>query len=71
MLTYLLSCLVFTSSVKREKRERNVQKSVMYVQSCFSANLSLLVLLFGRSRCRYCRRRCCLSSLLFINVFAL
>ena len=37
----------------------------------FFANLSLLVLLFYRSRCRYRRRRRCLSSLLFINVFAL
>ena len=35
----------------------------------FFVNLSLF--LFCRSRCRYCRRRRCLSSLLFINVFAL
>ena len=35
----------------------------------FFANLNLF--LFCRSRCRYCRRRRCLSSLLFINVFAL
>ena len=52
-------------------RQRNVQKSVMHVQSCCFANLSLLVLLFCRSCCRYYRRRRCLSSLLFINVFAL
>ena len=62
--------LVFTSSTKREIRQfhvvvvqwrqRNVQKSVMHVQSCFFANLNLL--LFCRSRCR--RRRLCLSSLL-------
>ena len=43
-------------------RQRNVQKSVMHVQSCCFANLNLL--LFCRSRCR-CRRRC-LSSLLKI-----
>ena len=52
------SCLVFTSSTKREikhfhvvvvqRRLRNVQKSVMHVQSC--------------CRCR-CRRRC-LSALI-------
>ena len=63
-------CLVFTSSTKREIRyfyvavvrwrQRNVQKSVMHVQSCCFAYLNLL--LFCRSRWR---RRCrCLSSLL-------
>ena len=65
-------CLVFPSSTKREirhfhvvvvqRRQRNVQKSVMHVQSCCFANLNLL--LFCRSLCRCrCRRRC-LSSLL-------
>ena len=43
-----------------QRRLRNVQKSVMHVQSCFFANLNLV--LFCRSRCR--RRRRCLSSLL-------
>ena len=52
-------CFVFTSSTKREirhfhvvvvqRRQRNVQKSVMHVQSCCFANLNLL--LFCRSRC--------------------
>ena len=61
-------CLVFTISAKREIRhfhvvvvqwrQRNVQKSVMHVQSCCFANLNLL--LFCRSRWR--RRRRCLSS---------
>ena len=41
-------------------RLRNVQKSVMHVQSCCFANLPLL--LFCRSRCRRSRR--CLSSML-------
>ena len=59
--------LVFTSHTKREvrpfhvvvvqRRQRNVLKSVMHVQSCL-ANLNLL--LFSRSRRR--RRRRCLSS---------
>ena len=63
-------CLVFPSSTKREfryfhavlvqRRQRNVQKSVMHVQSCCFANLNLL--LFCRSCCR--RRRRCLSSLM-------
>ena len=63
-------CFVFTASSKREirhfhvvvlqRRQRNVQKSVMPMQSCCFANLNLL--LFCRSRCR--RRRRCLSSLL-------
>ena len=66
-------CFVFPSSTKREirhfhvvvvqRRQRNVQKSVMYVQSCYFANLNLLVY-SGRSRCRCRRRRLCLSSLL-------
>ena len=58
-------CLLFPSSTKREiryfhvvvvqRRQRNVQKSVMHVQSCCFANLNLL--LFCRSRCRRRRRR--------------
>ena len=62
-------CPVFPSSTKREIRHfhvavvqqqlRNVEKSVMHVQSCCFANLNLL--LFCRSRWR--RRRRCLSSL--------
>ena len=61
---------MFPSSTKREIRhfhvvvvqwrQRNVQKSVMHVQSCCFANLNLL--LFCRSRCRHRRR--CLSSLI-------
>ena len=43
-----------------QRRLRNVQKSVMHVQSCCFANLNLLF--FCRSRCR--RRRRCLSSLM-------
>ena len=43
-----------------QRRLRNVQKSVMHVQSCCFA--SLILLLFCRSRCR--RRRRCLSSLM-------
>ena len=63
-------CLVFPSSTKREirhfhvvvvqRRLRNVQKSVMHVQSCCFANINLL--LFCRSRCG--RRHRFLSSLL-------
>ena len=59
--------LLFTSSRKREIRhfhvvvvqwrQRNVQKSVMHVQSCCFACLNLL--LYCRSRCR--RHRRCLS----------
>ena len=66
-----IGCLVFTSSTKREirhfyvvvvkQRQRNVQKSVMHVQSCCFANLILL--LPCRSHCRRRRRRCCLSAL--------
>ena len=60
---------MFPSSTKREfrhfhvvvvqRRQRNVQKSVMQVQSCCFTKLNLL--LFCPSRCR--RRRRCLSSL--------
>ena len=42
-----------------QRRQRNVQKSVMHVQSCCFANLNLLP--FRRSHCR--RRRRYLSSL--------
>ena len=62
----------FTSAKKREirhfhvvvvqRQQRNVQKSVIHLQSCWFANI---LLLFCRSRCQ-CRRRChrrCLSSL--------
>ena len=62
-------CPVFSSSTKREirhfhvvvvqRRQRNVQKSVMHVQSCCFVNLDLL--LYCRSRCRHRRRS--LSSL--------
>ena len=57
-------CLVFPSLTKREirhyhvvvvimqRRQRNVQKSVMHVQSCYFANLYLLV--YCCSRCRRC-----------------
>ena len=44
-------------------RLRNVQKSVMHVQSCCFANQNLL--LFSRSRCR--RRRHCTSLLKLPN----
>ena len=63
-------CFVFPSSTKREirhfhvvvvqRRQRNVQKSMMHVQSCYFANVNLLF--FCRSRCH--RRRRCLSSLI-------
>ena len=42
-----------------QRQQRNVQKSVMHVQSCYFAILNLLR--FCHSRCR--RRRRCLSSL--------
>ena len=61
-------CLVFSSSTKRgirhfhfvdvQRRQRNVQKRVMHVQSCCFGDKTLL--LFCRSRCR--RRLRCLSS---------
>ena len=47
------SCLVFTSSTNRElrkfhivvkqRRQKNAPKSMMHVQSCFFANLKLLL----------------------------
>ena len=66
------TCVVFTDYIKQareirkfhvavvQRRLRNVQKSVMHVQSCCFANINLL--LFNCSRCR--RRRRCLNSLL-------
>ena len=61
---------LFPSSTKREirqfhvvvvqRRQRNVQKSVMHVQSCWFACLNLL--LFCRTRCR--RRRGCVNFLI-------
>ena len=63
-------CLVVLSSTKRDishfyglvvqRQQRNVQESVMHMQSCCFANLNLL--LFSCSGC--CRCRCCLSSLM-------
>ena len=47
-----------------QRRLRNVQKSVMHVQSCCFANINLL--LYCRSRFR--RRRRCLSSLFLITI---
>ena len=47
-----------------QRRQRNVQKSVMQVQSCCFANLNLRVLVC-RSRCR--RRRRCLSFLIVVK----
>ena len=65
---------MFASSTKREIRyfhvedvqwrQKNMQKSVMHVQSCCFAYLNLF--LFCRSRCRRCRRW--LSSLLSTHV---
>ena len=59
-------CVVFTYSVELarvtvvQQQLKNVQKSVMNVQSCCFAKINLL--LFCRSLCR--RRRSCPSSLL-------
>ena len=63
-------CLVSTSSTKREirhfhvvveqRRQRNVQKSVMYVQSCCQFAYLTYCFFFCRSRCRHRLR--CLSS---------
>ena len=53
-----ISCAVFTNSIKRareirkfqvadlQRRLRNVQKSVMHVQSCCFANINLLLFVF-------------------------
>ena len=62
-------CLVFMAPRKREirkfhvvvvqRRQRNVQKSVMHLQSCCFAYLNLLLV----CRSRRHRHRCCLSCL--------
>ena len=64
-------CFVFPSWKKPEIRhfhvvvvqwwQRNVQKSVMHVQSCYFANLNILV--YCRSWC-HCRRHCLSSQLI-------
>ena len=64
-------CLLFPSSTKREIRQfhvvvvqwrqRNVQKSVLHVQSCCFPCLNLFLLC--RSRC--CRRRHCVNALFY------
>ena len=52
-------------------RQRNVPKSVITWKVVF-CDLRLLVLLFSRSRCRYCRRRRrCSSLILLTKEFAL
>ena len=61
-----------TSSTKREirqfhvvvvqRRQRNVQKSVMYVQSCCQFAYLTYCFFFCHSRCRCRRRRRCLGS---------
>ena len=66
--------LSIPSSTKREirqshvvvvqRRQRNVQRSVMHLQSCCFTCLNLL--LFCRSRCRHLRR--CVNSLVFRHV---
>ena len=63
-------CHVFPSSIKRkfpavvvQWRQRNVQKSLMHVQSCWN------LLLFYRFRCR--RGRGCLSSLITVLLFSM
>ena len=77
-------CHVFPSSIKRkfpavvvQWRQRNVQKSLMHVQSCCFANLNLLLF------CRFCcrrrrrrrhrrrRRRGCLSSLITVLLISM
>ena len=73
-------CHVFPSSLKRkfpavvvQWRQRNVQKSLMHVQSCWN------LLLFCRFRCRRGRgrgrrrrrRRGCLSSLITVLLFSM
>ena len=57
-------CVVFTDSINRareirkfhvavrQQRSRNVQKSVMLVQSCSFANLNLLLFAVRRRRCK-------------------
>ena len=68
-------CLTFTSSTKREimhfhvvvvqRRQRNVQESVMHEQGCCIDSLSRLFFFFCRSR--YRRRRRCQSSLMLFQ----
>ena len=68
-------CLVFPSSTKCEIRHfhvvvvqhrlRNVQKSVMLLQSCCFVNLNQLLFCRSRCRCRRNRRRC--LSFLLLN----
>ena len=70
-------CFVFPSSTKREIRyfhvvveqrgQRNIQKNVMHVQSCYLVNLNLLV--YCLSPCCRCRR--CLRSRLYRDLTAL
>ena len=67
-------CFLFPSPTKREigrfhvlvvqRRLRNVQKSVMHVQSCYFANLNLFG--FCRSHCRL-RRRCFKLPIVFFE----
>ena len=74
------SMFSFTSAKKREirhfhvvvvqRQQRNVQKSVMHLQSCWFANL-LLLFCRSRCRCRRCRRRRSLSSLFFWRKYAI
>ena len=71
------SSQVFMSSTERkirhfhfvvvQRQQRNVQKSVVHVQSCCFSNLNLL--LFSRPRCG--RRRRCLSSQISYQVVGL
>ena len=53
-----------------QRQQRNVQKSVMHLQSCWFANL-LLLFCRSRCRCRRCRRRRSLSSLFFWRKYAI
>ena len=57
----------FTLIVVVQRRQRNVQKGVMHVQSCWFACLNLL--LFCRCRCLL-RRRCVKSLILFREAVA-
>ena len=78
-VSFKKNCLYLTYAIKRapeiskfhiavvQLRLKNVQKSVMHVQSCCFAILNLL--LFCRSRCRR-RRRCFSSILLWSRYFA-
>ena len=57
-----MKLVIFTSYSCSDGKEMAVQKSVMYVRSCFFAKLNLL--LFYRHRCRH-HRRCLSSPLMF------